>query len=676
MKRRALLVVAVLAVVLPFAHAAPAQTPQPGRSDILHLVSQTPAVDPDGDFSIRLRLAGAPAGSKVEVQIHDRVPTRSDFAATLTGRSLRRQIGASAIVPATPDPSGTVVVTIGTRDVDSTAPADPARIRLSEGVYPVTIALLDAKGTKLDDLLSYMIRLPVSQQFAPIGVAVVLPVGGPPAVQPDGSVTLASATAQSVLSSSSVLATHPGVPLTVAATPETIDALAPGDADALRTAVSGRVLASSPYTRLRIGDWVAAGLRDDLAHQFDVGASDLTAALAAPDRTLVVADDSLTTDAARELHARGVRSIVAPAHAFGSLDERAFNRTLTQPFTVDGVDGLNAFASDDALAAHVGETGDPVLDANHLLADIAVLYFDDPPSTRAAVVTLPDDRPIDPTFLDAVLKALTPGVDRIVAPMTLTKAFTTVPRAGSRGETTGRGTPLARPLTAAPSNALASFASRWRAVNSDLASFRGMVAGTNSRPEDFDRRLLVAGDRDLTSASRFAYLDGVESSIGQELAKIQFPTRQTINFTARDGVVSFTIRNDAGYPVNVSVLLQGEKLEFPGHENQAVALTLSDVATRVSLNVRTRASGDSPLDMTFTSPDGRLVIGRGRVTVRSTAFSGVGVVLSVGSGVFLAAWWLRHAVATRRERRRRLRHAAGGGRRASRREDASGAGAT
>jgi hypothetical protein len=84
---------------------------------------------------------------------------------------------------------------------------------------------------------------------------------------------------------------------------------------------------------------------------------------------------------------------------------------------------------------------------------------------------------------------------------------------------------------------------------------------------------------------------------------------------------------------------------------------LVEDTTRVPINVRTRASGDSALDVTLQTPDGGLVIDRTRVTVRSTAFSGVGVVLSVGAGTFLALWWGRHIVVARRDRRR-PRHAA------------------
>jgi len=141
-----------------------------------------------------------------------------------------------------------------------------------------------------------------------------------------------------------------------------------------------------------------------------------------------------------------VKSLVVPDAALSPLDERAFNRTLTQPFDMKGLDGVRVASADSGLSAHVAETGDPVLDANHLLADLAVLFFDDPPDTRATVVAFNDDQRIDPQFLDTLLSGLTPS-NPILQPMTLSTMFTSVPRAGSKGETNGKGTPLTRSLT-------------------------------------------------------------------------------------------------------------------------------------------------------------------------------------------------------------------------------------
>src|SRR5205807_38991 len=83
----------------------------------------------------------------------------------------------------------------------------------------------------------------------------------------------------------------------------------------------------------------------------------------------------------------------------------------------------------------------------------------------------------------------------------------------------------------------------------------------------FESRMLAAGARGLTDSERTNYLEGLRDSIRAETRKIEPPPRQTINFTARDGVVSLTIRNTTGYPVKVGLRLQGEKLELPGHED-------------------------------------------------------------------------------------------------------------
>jgi hypothetical protein len=629
------------------------------RTDILQLVSQTSMIEPDGDLTMRVRVTGAPGGARVHVEVHNRVPTRSDFRATLTGKLSRTRVGAAVEVPAIPDASGIVVATVGTRDPQSALPSDAQHVRIGEGVYPVSVDLLSSSGSVLDSLVSYLVRLPAGREFGPLGVAIVLPIGGRPALQPDGTTALDPTTAQSVLSNASVLEAHAASPITIAATPESIDALDTATNTELRKAVVGRQLSLTPYVRIRPTEWLAAGLGREMAREFDRGESALRTKLAAPDPTTYIADNRLTTEAARALQLRGVRSIVVPEGAMLPLDDRVFNRTLTQPFVLNGIDGVKAVAADAGLSAHAGETGDPVLDANHLLADLAVLYFDDPPDKRAAVVAFGDDQHVDPQMLDALLSGLDPTTNRIMQPTTLATMFSSIPSAGSKGETNGRGTPLTRTLTPTLGANLSTFADDLRVAEGDLDSYRRIVTTDNPRPDEFERRALVAGSVDLSELARVAYLDGMRAGVRAETSKIQAPARQTINFTARDGVVSLTVRNTTGYTVKVGLRLQGEKLEFPGHENGAMEVTLTQETTRVPLNVRTRASGDSPLDITLSAPDGHLVIGRTRITVRSTAFSGVGIILSVGAGTFLAVWWLRHALTTRRERRRRIRHAAG-----------------
>jgi len=646
-------VLATVSWIAPLAVATPMAGAQTTRTDILGLVSQTPVVEPDGDLVIRLRVTGAPSGATIRVDVHGRLPTRTDFQVSLQGKNLRAPVGSPTIVPATPDASGIVVVSVATRDTQSSTPADPERptVRVTEGVFPVTIALLDGR-TMIQQLLTYMVRLPVSRQFAPLGVAVVLPFGGPPALQPDGRVVLDDDTKGDVVSSSSVLSAHRDVPVTIEATPETMDALDAPSIEAARTAVSGRELSDVPYVRLHPNEWVANDLQAELGAQFDRATSALSTTLGPPVPSVFVADNQLTSEAARYLRGRGITSMVVPDDALTGLDVRVFNRTLTQPFALRDSNGVEAVAADGALAAHMGSTGDPVIDANHLVADLSVLYFDDPPDQRAATFVLPDVRPIDSRFLDAFLGALSPTVNRILQPMAVSTVFTTVPIVGTRGEVKGSDAPLTRSLEPKPSNDLSGFARQLRTTDSDLAAYRTTVVAPNPRPDEFERRALVAGANGLSDQQRSSYLNGARDAVHSELDKIEAPPRQTINFTARDGVVSLTFKLGTGYPVVTDLFLQGDKLEFPGHEDGHIPLTLTEETTRVPIDVRARASGDSALDVTLQSPDAGLVIDRTRVTVRSTAFSGVGVVLSVGAGTFLALWWGRHIITARRSRRR------------------------
>ena len=64
------------------------------------------------------------------------------------------------------------------------------------------------------------------------------------------------------------------------------------------------------------------------------------------------------------------------------------------------------------------------------------------------------------------------------------------------------------------------------------------------------------------------------------------------------------------------------------------------------MEVQARTSGDLPLEVTLTAPKTDvgavpLVIAHGQLTVRSTATSVVGVILTLLAIAVLLAWWVR-----------------------------------
>jgi hypothetical protein len=164
-----------------------------------------------------------------------------------------------------------------------------------------------------------------------------------------------------------------------------------------------------------------------------------------------------------------------------------------------------------------------------------------------------------------------------------------------------------------------------------------------------DRHLLVATTVGLTGARRLAHIEAVESAIDTVAGQVTTPATFTLTLTARNGTIPLTIRNDSDLPLRVSVHLRSQKLEFP--EGETIRLVLDEPATRVDIPVQARASGAFPLEVDVMTPDGERSLAMTRYTVRSTAVSGAGLVLSVGAGAFLVVWWARHWHRTRRSAR-------------------------
>lgn len=90
---------------------------------------------------------------------------------------------------------------------------------------------------------------------------------------------------------------------------------------------------------------------------------------------------------------------------------------------------------------------------------------------------------------------------------------------------------------------------------------------------------------------------------------------------------------------------------MPTPTSEVCVLTLSSQNTTLKVPVETRSSGVFPLDVSLVTPDGSVVLAHDRDTVRSTAVSGVGIVLIVLAAVSLAIWWARDLRHGRRARR-------------------------
>jgi hypothetical protein len=176
-----------------------------------------------------------------------------------------------------------------------------------------------------------------------------------------------------------------------------------------------------------------------------------------------------------------------------------------------------------------------------------------------------------------------------------------------------------------------------------------VLGSGNTTSAVIDERLLVAESADLKARrQRDPYLEGAERLIDDQLHDIQMPEGRSITLTARTGEIPVTFQNNTGKPVRVVVKIESDKLDFPRGTTESLELTRLNTTERFP--VVARASGAFPIRITLESPDGNLVVGRARITVRSTAASGASLVVALGAATFLAVWWGRNAMKGRRAR--------------------------
>jgi hypothetical protein len=187
-----------------------------------------------------------------------------------------------------------------------------------------------------------------------------------------------------------------------------------------------------------------------------------------------------------------------------------------------------------------------------------------------------------------------------------------------------------------------------------MAGLSSLVVDVRDELDAIDRALLVAESADLTADAHADYVRSVRERITAAAGRVQV-RGSSARLTAREGTIPLTLVNDNDFPVQVDVEIEADKLEFTdGSVGRQVIRSLVLDANRTTtqvIPVKARTSGAFPLTVTLRSPDGQLQLGATRFTVTSTVASGVGLMLSIGAGLFLALWWGSHWRTVRRARR-------------------------
>lgn len=638
--RAAPLALAVLLVALaptPL-RAAPTGAPRTDAAPLIRILEQPVAVAADGDFGVLLSIDGAPEATEIAVDIYDRAGP-DEVLGVEPDTDPEATFPVVALPPVVDERARATGFSIALNGPDQPS-RDPAwGHELDEpGVYPIRIRLRDPSGD-IATMMTALTRLPTADQTVPgTDAALLVDLHRPPPTDPD--LRAAGERADDALVAEAVpvlgaLAERPQLPATFSVTPDTVARLAsdpdPDAADALaqlRTELGRpeRELLDAPYVDLDVASLVAAGLADELAGQSELGRQTLIALLEPPTTGIWRVEDRLDTASLDALAAIGVDRLVVPGDA---LEGGAGTTAPAEVATGNGRD--RALAASALFAVGAADGNDPVRAAHLLLARLAQAGS----SGAATAVVAIDPSTVAPETLRIVADALALGTPFYRA--------TTVP------ELLDRPVGDAAPLVAASPEPLGDYPATLAAARAELGSYESMVGDRAELVSPYEQTLAVSAAADLPLEERTADAASVRVDLEEPFSSITIPESDTVTLGARDARFPLPIRSELDDPVQVLIELDAsERLEFPRNR---IVQTLEPGRDVVEIQVRTLAAGDTPVRVTVRTPDDGVVLAEGRYTIRSTAVSGVGVVLTVGAAAFLALWWGRHLLRARRRRR-------------------------
>lgn len=667
-RRLAGLVVVLIGVTLPLTGAR-ADVPQAG----ITLQSQSAYVTGHGLFSLKIAVSAPdPAHDRLEVLGFPQVITRTDFGSAAKGKVNSFSTYRSTVPVA--GFSGQIDI-----PVDEAAPARSqfGTFRASSpngaGVFPFQLELLDPDGARIGPPLTTFLVWAGSQQ-TPLAATVVIPVTSAARIGSTGQVLAPTgAEADRLKLLTGALSADSSVHAGVLSSPLTFSGLLAGAEAGSNT--DRQILANladvpqnglvevlpASYSPVDVGALEGAGLGGDLGAQLAAGSQVLNSVYGtSPSPATWVVNGPLDGATLAALAAHHVTQIIVPDGDLTALRSEYTQLTFAHPTGLEyGNTHLSVMAADPGLTADFTANEPPVLAANHLLADLAMIQTEQPANTRGVAALPPPGWRASADFVKALLAGL--AGNPLVTAANPSSIFSSVPPA-SPGLTRQLANPTAQSGDEAP--ILAAQAPNIQTARAQINAMSTVLAAQSSvSTSQLRLELLLAESTAVSDAQRKSILDSIGAEARRMMHQISLPAAGSVTLTANRGQLPITVLSAPSLRARVELRLTSQRLIFqpfnppggtcriPTPTTEICTLSLTSQNTTLKVPVQTRSSGVFPLDVKLYSPGGALELAHDRDTVRSTAVSGVGVVLIVVALVSLLVWWGRDLRHGRRPRR-------------------------
>ena len=322
------------------------------------------------------------------------------------------------------------------------------------------------------------------------------------------------------------------------------------------------------------------------------------------------------------LHRQKVSVAVVPDTVLGQL---ASVLSVSDPAHVRTM-GLTLLGSSQQLSTELANATTPN-GYQRLLADLAQFYFQAPAQNgRVATMGVNVTTPQQLESLGAVLNRLHS-----------TSVF--------RLETLSQAADLPSSQIAESDLSLATSSPRCPTVNRSLRSALNRLSGLTSADTGSHSPLNGLIGLAQIATSREPTLDRQAAVSLQEqerrlLANVQLVGSRTITLTSHRVSVPLTLSSTLPFPISVKMSIHSSEIAFP--KGSTRSLSLKRGTQTVALPVVVNALGTFAASAVVAAPNGNVLLST-TLTVHSTGFSTVGIVLTVGAALVLISWWVRTA---------------------------------
>jgi hypothetical protein len=410
-------------------------------------------------------------------------------------------------------------------------------------------------------------------------------------------------------------------------------------------------LSAMPYGVPDLPQLERSGLEGDIPTQLAMGLTRTREVLqledrgasGTPDRSILrppgSAIDPRTLDI---LVAHGVRTLLMDA---GSVEQPRQENWFAPPATAaigENEAALTAIVPDAGLDSVV--TGplphdDPRLATQVLLGDLASIWLEQPDQQRSVAVLLGAEQDLPGDFFAALVRTLA------TAPwLRPTKAGQLAQRFEPQG------------TERYDESRVGPIPDRYRA---ELETDRELIAEWVSIIDDESaaaaESLVLTRDLLLTEGSYLVqreergrqWLAWIEETIRDEFAKVRADTQQVVTLTSSGGRIPVRVTNDSDYALNVKVAIISSRLRFPDGSIQDVSLRPGQTQVLV-FNVVAQTTGTFPVTVAIETPGGQTMT-ETRISVRSTAYNRVALVITLLAVLALLVVWARRRSRTRKD---------------------------